>query len=58
MSAEDYIPFPIDFDEDDERAREAYGEDSVAYYKASNSKYKMPLSLFDPVDEDYDDIPF
>ena len=29
MSAEDYIPFPMDLDEDEERSREAEGEDRM-----------------------------
>lgn len=37
MSAEDYIPFPIDFDDEEERAREAMGEDG--YYRLQSDRY-------------------
>lgn len=40
MAAEDYIPFPIDLDEEEERAREAMGEDGYYFYNKPNKTNK------------------
>lgn len=50
MAAEDYIPFPIDFDEDEERAREAMGEDG--YFGLQSDRYIQNETDVDCLDQE------